>query len=134
MVNCFPTLPHPNAMMLLAETHMAEVSQQYRETVASSGTTGWWYIFIPFAATAIACVIYYFGTRPPAIVNTPDGMLYELCKAHRINSSGEACWNSSRKKRNWNTQRCCWSANMRLTEPSRSRANTSNTIAANKRR
>lgn len=88
MVSCLPNLIHPVSMMLLAETHMAEVSQQYRETVASSGTTGWWYILIPFAATGIACVIYYLGTRPPAIVNTPDGMLHELCKVHRINSSG----------------------------------------------
>jgi hypothetical protein len=73
---------------ILAETHMAEVSLQYRETVASSTTAGWWYLLIPFAAIGIACVIYYLGTRPPAIVNTPDGMLHELCKVHRINSRG----------------------------------------------
>lgn len=74
----------------LAETHMAQVSHQYREEIASSGTSGWWYILIPFAATGIASLIHYVGNRPPAIVNTPAGMLHELCKAHRINSRGRA--------------------------------------------
>lgn len=74
--------------LLVAETRMAEVSQQYRETIASNGLTGWWYILIPFAATAIAGLIYYVGNRPPAIVNTPDGMLHELCKVHRVSASG----------------------------------------------
>lgn len=77
-----------SAASLIAETHMAEVSLQYREEVASSGTSGWWYILIPFAATGIAGLIYYIGNRPPAIVNTPKGMLHELCKVHRIGSSG----------------------------------------------
>ncbi len=80
-----PLLPLP-----LAETHMAEVSLQYREEVASSGTTGWWYILIPFVATAIAGVIYFIGTRPPKIVNTPTGILHELCRAHRISAGGRA--------------------------------------------
>ncbi len=73
---------------LIAETRMAEVSLQYREEVASSGTSGWWYILIPFAATGIACLIHSIGNRPPAIVNTPNGMLHELCKAHRLNNRG----------------------------------------------
>lgn len=73
---------------MVAETRMAEVSLQYREEIASNGTSGWWYILIPFAATGIAFLIRYVASRPPAIVNAPDGMLHELCKAHRINANG----------------------------------------------
>ncbi len=75
-------------LLIVAETRMAEVSLQVREEVASNGTSGWWYILIPFAATGIACAIRYLGNRPPAIVNTPDGLLHELCKVHRVNASG----------------------------------------------
>ncbi len=42
--------------ILLAETHMAEVSLQYREDVATSGASGIWYLLIPVVAIAIgAC-------------------------------------------------------------------------------
>ena len=76
------------ASFLIAETRMAEVSLQYREEAASNGTSGWWYLLIPFAAVGIALVIHYIGSRPPAIVNTPDGLLHELCKVHRLSTSG----------------------------------------------
>ena len=71
---------------LLAETHMAEVSLQYREEVAATGISGFWYLLIPVAAIAIAVVIYKIANRPPPIVNTPTGMLHELCRAHRIST------------------------------------------------
>ena len=71
---------------LLGETHMAEVSLQYRETVASNATSGLWYLLVPVFAIAMAFVIYKIVDRPPAVVNTPNGMLHELCKAHGINS------------------------------------------------
>lgn len=74
--------------LIFADTHMAEVSLQYREEVASSGTSGWWYLFIPIAAVAIAAVIYKIVDREPPILNTPQGMLHELCRAHRIKKSG----------------------------------------------
>ncbi|MGI9474182.1 MAG: hypothetical protein ACR2NZ_21760 [Rubripirellula sp.] len=73
-------------LRLLGETHMAEVSQQYRETVASSATSGFWYLLIPVFAIAAAVVIYKIAERPPPVVNTPNGMLHELCKAHDIKS------------------------------------------------
>lgn len=71
-------------MNLLAETHMAEVSLQYREAVASNATSGFWYLLIPIFAVAVAVVIYKVFERPPAVVNTPNGMLHELCKAHEL--------------------------------------------------
>ncbi len=76
------------AVFLIAETRMAEVSLQYREEVASNGISGWWYLLIPFVATGIALVIHSIGNRPPAIVNTPDGLLHELCKVHRLSAGG----------------------------------------------
>lgn len=73
---------------LLAETHMAEVSMQYREDIATNGISDWWYLLVPVVAVAIAIVIYKIFDRPPPIVNTPQGMLHELCKAHGIKASG----------------------------------------------
>ena len=73
---------------LFAETHMAEVSLQYREDVATSATSGFWYLLIPVIAIGIGLVIYKIVNRPPPIVNTPQGMLHELCKAHRIGTAG----------------------------------------------
>jgi hypothetical protein len=73
---------------LIAETHMAEVSLQYREDVATGGVSGLWYLLIPVAAVVIAVIIYKIFDRPPPIVNTPDGLLHELCKVHQINAAG----------------------------------------------
>ncbi len=77
-----------NLCNLLAETHMAEVSMQYREDVATGGASGLWYLLIPVALVAIGVVIYKIVDRPPPIVNTPQGMLHELCKVHGVNSAG----------------------------------------------
>lgn len=73
---------------LLAETHMAEVSLQYREDVATGAISGLWYLLIPVAAVGIGFTIYKIVDRPPAIVNTPTGLLHELCKAHRVSGAG----------------------------------------------
>ena len=72
---------------LLGETHMAEVSLQYRETVASSAISGFWYLLIPVFAITAAIVIYKVFDRPPAVINTPNGMLHELCKAHELKAA-----------------------------------------------
>lgn len=74
---------------LLAETHMAEVSLQYREDVAAGGlSSGLWYLLIPIVAVAVAMMIHGIATRPPAVVNTPQGLLHELCRAHQIGPRG----------------------------------------------
>jgi hypothetical protein len=67
---------------------MAEVSLQYRENVATSSTSGIWYLLIPVVAITIGVVIYKVVNRPPPIVNTPQGMLHEICRSHRIGTAG----------------------------------------------
>ncbi|MDA8745764.1 hypothetical protein N9N28_14115 [Rubripirellula amarantea] len=69
----------------LAETHLAEVTQQYREDTSIVDTSIWWFMLIPVAAIAIPIFLHWFVNRTPAIVNTPLGMLHELCKVHRLN-------------------------------------------------
>jgi hypothetical protein len=74
--------------MLIAKTHMAEVSLEYREEVATSTGNGTWYLLIPVVAIAIGFIAFKYINREPPILNTPGGMLHELCRAHRINSAG----------------------------------------------
>ena len=37
---------------------------------------------------AIGVSIYKIVNRPPPIVNTPQGMLHEVCRSHRIGTAG----------------------------------------------
>ncbi|MGB7328033.1 MAG: hypothetical protein WBD31_24370 [Rubripirellula sp.] len=69
---------------LLAETKMSDVSLNYREEVAPPGIWGGWYVLVPVLIAVVAALVYRFADRPPAIVNTPLGMLHELCRVHRI--------------------------------------------------
>ena len=73
---------------LLAETRMAEISLQYREEAAGGGFSALWYLLIPIALVAVGTAIYRILDRPPAVVNTPQGMLHELCRAHRLSAAG----------------------------------------------
>ncbi|MEM1069269.1 MAG: hypothetical protein AAGI63_10260 [Planctomycetota bacterium] len=74
--------------LLIAEAHMAEVSLQYREEAAQVDASGFWWLLIPVVAVGLGVAIYKWWDRPPAIVNTPQGMLHELCKVHRISGRG----------------------------------------------
>lgn len=74
--------------LLLAETHMAEVSLQYREEASHVDKSGFWWLLIPVVAVGLGLAIYKWWDRPPAIVNTPQGMMHELCRVHRINGRG----------------------------------------------
>jgi hypothetical protein len=74
----------------IAETRMAEISLQYREQVAEGARSQWWYLLIPVAAIAIACLIYRFANRPRPAIHAPEGIFDELCKAHRINGSARS--------------------------------------------
>ncbi|MEM9826526.1 MAG: hypothetical protein AAF958_08045 [Planctomycetota bacterium] len=67
----------------IGQSKLSEVALQYREEVAGGGGN-YWALAIPVAALAIAGALYWLYQRGPAIVNTPDGMLHELCKAHGI--------------------------------------------------
>lgn len=71
---------------LIAEAHMAEVSQQYREETIEGGTGDMWFLLIPVAAIALAYAIYQIYNRIPSVVNAPTGLLTELCQAHGLGS------------------------------------------------
>ena len=80
-MNAFMPLP-------LAETHLADVTLQYREEAVASGFPMWATvaILVMVVAGIIGAYKYFYGA--PAIVNTPLGMLHELCKVHRIGTRG----------------------------------------------
>ena len=73
---------------LIAETHMAEVSLQYREEVVAEAGSGIWYLLIPVVAILVGLAIYKCFNREPPILHTPSGMLHEVCRAHRISTAG----------------------------------------------
>jgi hypothetical protein len=73
---------------LFADAHIAEVSLQYREEVAQVDRSGFWWLLIPVIAVGLGLAIYKWWDRPPAIVNTPKGMLHELCRVHRVGGNG----------------------------------------------
>ena len=76
------------SLMMLAETRLAEISLQYREEVASGSGFSFWYVLIPIALAAIGLTAFYFSDRPPVVTNTPQGLLHELCRAHKIRGLG----------------------------------------------
>ncbi len=78
----------PRSMVLLAETRMADVHLDYQEEAVSSGISVGWFCAIPLAILAIAAAIYVVVNRTPKIINTPLGLLHELCQSHRINRRG----------------------------------------------
>ena len=73
---------------LLGETHFAEVSLQYREQATSNNLSPWWFCVVPIVTVLAAWGVYAFVNRTPKIVNTPLGLLHELCKAHRVGRRG----------------------------------------------
>ncbi|MDA9856771.1 hypothetical protein N9D23_01500 [Rubripirellula sp.] len=78
----------PFAVLLLAETHMAEVSLQYREEAAHVDKSGLWWLLIPVIAVGLGIAMYKWWDRAPAAINTPYGMLNELCRAHHLERKG----------------------------------------------
>lgn len=74
---------------LLGQTRMGEISRQFREEGAGAPwTSQLGFILIPLAAVGVAWVIYRIYNRPRTPLNTPFGMLAELCRAHGIEGSG----------------------------------------------
>ena len=71
-------------LQLVAEAHLAEVSQRYREASTSHAISSIWCLLLPVLAVMIAWVIYKIVERPPVVVNAPSSMLNELCQAHEI--------------------------------------------------
>lgn len=73
-----------SSFALVAETHLADVSFDYREEVVDTSVSPIYFVVAVIAVATISLVVYYVINRGPAIVNTPLGMLHELCRAHRI--------------------------------------------------
>jgi len=77
------------AHALLAQSRMGDISRQYRE----EGSTYPWpvqvaFTLIPVIAVGLAWTLYRLYSRHPSAVNTPFGMLAELCRAHQIPIAG----------------------------------------------
>ncbi len=73
-----------HSLALIAETHLSDVSFTYREEAVDASISPMYYVVAIVAVAAIALLIYYVINRGPAIVNTPLGMLHELCRTNRI--------------------------------------------------
>lgn len=73
-----------HSFALIAETHASDVTFAYREETVESGVSPMVYALVVVAVAVISLVVYYAINRGPAIVNTPLGMLHELCRVHRI--------------------------------------------------
>lgn len=74
---------------LLAETHMAQVASQYRdETLDSSGSLV--ILCVPIIAIALAFAIYRWYDRTPTPVDTPEALIYDLCRIHELPKSSRA--------------------------------------------
>jgi len=77
-----------NTTFILAFTRVSEISTQYRENSGVVQSRDLLFFVVPVVAISISFLIYKIADREPAIVNTPVGMLNELCKAHLIESTG----------------------------------------------
>ena len=72
----------------LAETSFADINVGYQEEVVSGGLPIWIYAVIAMVIVAITVAVIAWRNQTPTILNTPLGMLHELCKAHRVNRQG----------------------------------------------
>jgi len=70
---------------LLAETLLAESARKHTEEAAAhSNHSIWLYLLIPIAVLALGVAIVPLFARSPEILDTPLGLLGELCHTHRI--------------------------------------------------
>lgn len=67
---------------------MADVSLGYREDVVAVGVPMWVYAAAAIVVIGILMVVFVWINRTPTILNTPLGLLHELCKSHRVNRRG----------------------------------------------
>lgn len=72
----------------LAETSFADVSLDYQEAVVARGFPIWGVAVLIAVAVAIGVAVWAFRNRSPEILDTPLGLLHELCKTHRIGGKG----------------------------------------------
>ena len=72
----------------LAETSFADIDLEYHEEVVSGGIPMWIYAVVAIVIVGIGLAVFASMNRTPTILNTPLGMLHELCKVHRVNRRG----------------------------------------------
>ncbi|TWT82263.1 hypothetical protein CA13_37250 [Planctomycetes bacterium CA13] len=77
-----------NIATLFAETRMAEISMQYRESTTSSGNSTLWIVVILVAVIAIVFFVYRFHIQGSMHQHCPNALLTELCGVHRLNRTG----------------------------------------------
>lgn len=79
-------LPHIHS--LLAETRLSDLSLAYQEKTEIQSISGAWFLLIPFLVVGIAMLCYKIADRAPMTMNTPNLIMHELCRAHRLSGSG----------------------------------------------
>ena len=73
---------------LFAETRLSELSLGYQEKIETQSINGAWFLLIPFVVVGIAMICYKIADRAPMTMNTPNLILHELCRAHKLSGSG----------------------------------------------
>ena len=68
---------------LLAETTLRQISRQY-QTEAADPAGGWLMLLVPPFAIAIGLAIYAVSKRRPKPIDTPDGLVGQLCRVHGL--------------------------------------------------
>ena len=75
-------------LLLVAETRLSDFSAEFRDNVVVEDGSQFWIFLIVAIAALIGGTLYWISIRPPAIVNTPMGLMFELCRSHRVSARG----------------------------------------------
>ncbi len=79
--------------LLLAETRMSDIGGRYQQQAAAVQGIGTGALVVVGIVILIAVCIGMFIARKPKIVNSPIGLLNELCRVHGINGAGSRLLN-----------------------------------------
>jgi hypothetical protein len=74
-----------NDFGILAEVSLADVSEYDRVATATQSGQAW--LLAPVVVLAAIFGIYRLCNRLPSVVNTPAGLLTELCRAHGLKAA-----------------------------------------------
>lgn len=74
---------------LIAETRLSDLSLAYQEKHECQSISVLWFSLIPFLVVGIAMFCFKMLDRAPTAINTPNLIMQELCRAHKL--SGSAC-------------------------------------------
>lgn len=71
-------------MLLIAQTGVPEIITEFSEQPAAEGFPMMGIVVIAVVVIGVAVTALLVIDRPPTIVNTPMGLMHELCHVHRI--------------------------------------------------